>query len=210
MEDTSGWSEQEVRKLKKLDEPCRIQAFLDSLEYKPDISCHSPRTVLRNRRAHCMEGAIFAAACLELLDYKPLLVDMRAVNDDDHVMAVYKKDGFWGAIAKSNFNVLRYREPVYRNIRELVMSYFDLYFNTLGEKTLREYSKPMNLNRFDKQNWRTTEEDISFIGDALDDMPHYKILTLKQKKNLAKADETLMKLALHGANHKGVYKPKKS
>ncbi|MBM3309474.1 MAG: hypothetical protein FJY77_04395 [Candidatus Altiarchaeales archaeon] len=203
------WTKHELKVLRRLDCPCKVQRFLDKLEYDPEISCKSPRVILRKRKAHCFEGAIFASACLELQGYKPLLVDLRAVNDDDHIMAVYKKDGFWGAVAKSNFNVLRYREPVYKSIRELALSYFDLYFNTLGEKTLREYSKPMDLNQFNKQNWRTTEKDISFIGDALDEMPHYSILTLKQKKNLSKADETLMKLALHGANHKGVYKPKK-
>jgi len=182
---------------------------LDRLEYKPDISCHSPRIVLKTRRAHCFEGAIFAAACLELLGHKPLLVDLRAVNDDDHVLAVYKQDGLWGAVSKSNFTTLRSREPIYRNIRELALSYFDFYFNTLGVKTLREYSRPMDLNRFNDQCWRTSKKDISRIGEVLDDSKHYRLVKNRIKGGFSKVESRLMKLALDGANHKGVYKPKK-
>jgi hypothetical protein len=89
----------------------------------------SPRRVLRERTAHCLEGAVFAAAALRVLGFPPLLLDLEAVQDTDHVVAVFRSRGHWGAIAKSNFSGLRYREPVYRSVRELIMSYFDGYIN---------------------------------------------------------------------------------
>ena len=119
------WTIGEKRFLKKLDDPDKIQGFLDTIDYNPDYECRSPRWVIRKRSAHCFEGALFAAAALNFIGYKPLLVDMKAFNDDDHVIAVFKVDGFWGSVAISNFTTLRYREPVYRSLRELIMSYFD-------------------------------------------------------------------------------------
>jgi len=111
------WNKEEVKLLKTLDNPDKIQAFLDSLDYNPVYECRSPRWVLRKRSAHCFEGALFAAAALQYIGYKPLIVDMKAVEDDDHVIAVFKVDDHWGAVAKSNFTSLRFREPVYRSLR---------------------------------------------------------------------------------------------
>ena len=134
------WSKDEIAILKKLDTPYKIQNFLDNCDYNATSETRSPRYILKNKRAHCMEGAIFAAACLEHVGFDPLLVDLQAVNDDDHVIAVFRIKNCWGAVAKSNFTTLRYREPVYKTLRELAMSYFDFYFNTIGEKSLRGYS----------------------------------------------------------------------
>ncbi|MBN1539844.1 MAG: hypothetical protein JW939_06840, partial [Candidatus Thermoplasmatota archaeon] len=159
-----------------LDNPYRIQSFLDSIPYDPSPECRSPRIVLDEARAHCFEGALLAAACLRKLGHPPLLVDLRAENDDDHVIAVFNRRGLWGAIAKSNFTTLRFREPVYRTIRELAMSYFDLYFNTIGQKTMRSYSAPFDLSRFDNRQWMTTKDDLENIGEALDRSRHYPLI----------------------------------
>src|SRR5580692_10024433 len=127
----------------RLRSPELIQRFVDDLGYnkeKGGETCRSPRRVLRDRTGHCMEGALFGAAALRLLGYPPLLLDLEAVQDSDHVLAIFRRRGCWGALAKSNFTGLRYREPVYRTLRELVLSYFEHYFNLRREKTLRKYS----------------------------------------------------------------------
>jgi len=111
------WTKEESGFLKTLSNPDKIQAYLDSIDYNPNYECRSPRWVMKKRSAHCFEGALFAAAALQFLGYKPLIVDMRAVNDDDHVIALFKENGCWGAVAKSNFTSLRFREPVYRSLR---------------------------------------------------------------------------------------------
>ena len=140
------WTEEEIKFLKTLNKPDKIQGFLDSIDYNPNYECRSPRWVIKKRSAHCFEGALLAAAALNFIGYKPLIVDMKAYNDDDHVIAVFKENGHWGAVAKSNFTTLRYREPVYRSLRELAMSYFDFYFNIAGDKSLRSYSVPFDLS----------------------------------------------------------------
>lgn len=191
--DIFGYTEKEKRLFRKLNTPAKIQDFLNGIPFNFDDkwSCISPRGVLKNNKADCIEGALFAAAVLEFNGKKPLVVDLRSVKkpyDYDHVIAVYKEDGFWGALSKTNHSVLRYREPVYRDIRELVMSYFHEYFLKSGEKTLREYSDPLDLNYFNKINWRTTDTDLGVIMVHLDKVKHHKILTKKQEKNLRKAD----------------------
>ena len=191
-----------------MSDPDKIQDFLDTIDYNPNPECRSPRWVIRKRSAHCFEGALFSAACLEYLGYKPLLVDLKAWNDDDHVIAVFRKNGHWGAVAKSNFTTLRYREPVYRSIRELVMSYFDFYFNTNGEKSLRSYSPPLNLAIYNARKWATTDEDLEFIGDKLEKMRHYPVVNNKMIKNLKKASNTMLKAGMLGSNEAGLFVPK--
>ena len=138
--------------LRALRSPWGIQRALDAMPYHAAGTAWSPRRVLRERTAHCLEGAVFAAAALRVLGFPPLLLDLEAVQDTDHVIAVFRLRGHWGAIAKSNFSGLRYREPVYRSVRELVMSYFDGYINLRGERTLRAFSRPVNLARFDRSH----------------------------------------------------------
>jgi hypothetical protein len=203
-----SWNPEEVKFLKQLGTPIKIQSFLDGLVYNSVIECRSPRYVIKNRRAHCTEGAIFAAACLEFIGYPPLVADLKAENDDDHVIAVFKNRGCWGAVAKSNFTVLGFREPVYRTLRELAMSYFDFYFNTLGEKTLRSYSLPYNLNRFNQISWRTTDKDLDEIGNRLTDVKHISLITPAQIKNLSPAGDHLLKSSLIGSNPAGLFTPK--
>jgi hypothetical protein len=204
-----NWTKDEKEILKTLSSPFRIQAFLDKTNYNDTKETRSPRYVISLNRAHCMEGALFAAACLENIGFKPLVLDMQSYNDDDHVIAIFKVNGFWGAVAKSNFTTLRYREPVYRSLRELVMSYFDFYFNLNGEKSLRGYSLPQNLRRFDKINWRTTQTDLENIGYYLDKVKHFPVVSKEQVKTLEIAGDYLMKSSLMGSNPKGLFIPKK-
>ena len=193
--------------LRTLDSPGKIQDFLDSLYYNPDYECLSPRWVIRRRKAHCFEGALFAAAALRFIGFKPLLVDMKAYNDDDHVIAVFKINGHWGAVAKSNFTVLRFREPVYRSVRELIMSYFDFFYNTKGEKTLRSYSRPLDLSMFDNRQWETTDDDLEFIGDKLEKIKHYPVLTDEMVTSLNRVSEVVLKAGLMGSVEEGLIKP---
>jgi Transglutaminase-like superfamily len=189
------FDKRERKILGALTTPVKIQQFLDNeirynLEPGGD-TCHSPRTVLRKRVAHCMEGAMLAAAALRMLGYPPLLVDLEAERDSDHVLAVYRSNGYWGAVAKSDYSGLRSREPVYRNIRELVMSYFEHYFNPAGEKTLRAYSRPVNLRQFDRRGWMTSEEDVWVVPNYLCEIKHTPVLPKTVLRKVAPMDKRL-------------------
>jgi len=203
------WSKEEISFLKTLNNPDKIQAFLDSIDYNPNYECRSPRWVMRKRSAHCFEGALFAAAALQYIGYKPLIIDMKAVEDDDHVIAVFKENNHWGAVAKSNFTSLRFREPVYRSLRELIMSYFDFFFNIYGYKSLRSYSLPFDLTHFDARNWQTTDNDLEYIGDKIESLHHFTLVSKKMIKNLSIASDTMMKAGMLGSKPEGLFKPKK-
>ncbi len=188
------WTKEERAILKRLKTPAKIQDFINALEFRiegANETCLSPRNVLRERKAQCVEGAIFAAAALRFHGYRPLVVDLESTKDDqDHVIAVFQIDGYWGAISKTNHGVLRYREPVYRTIRELAMSYFHEYFlQSNRKKTLRRFSKPIDLSRFVDEKWETSEEAIWFVPMYLADVRHEEILTRRQIAMLRKADE---------------------
>src|SRR5215467_10520946 len=139
----SGFTAKELRKLRSMKNPYGIQKFLDAMPYHLEDTAWSPRKVLAEESSHCMEGAIFAAAALRANGYPPLVLDFEAERDTDHVIAIYRMNGHWGAIAKSNYASCRYREPVYRSLRELAMSYFDTYFNMRRQRTLRRFSRPV-------------------------------------------------------------------
>lgn len=206
----SGWTKEEQEFISKFRDPWDIQLFLDQVDYNPNYECRSPRYVISKRSAHCFEGALFAAAVLQFHEHNPLLVDLRAFNDDDHVIAVFRSGRFWGAVAKSNFTTLRYREPVYRSVRELVMSYFDFYFNIYGDKSLREFSLPLDLTPYNVRQWQTTEEDLEYIGDKLNLIRHFQIAPLESLNNLKKASDIMMKAGMLGSNEEGLYKPAKT
>jgi len=203
------WDRAELAFFKKLDRPIRIQRYLNRIAYDPEGATRSPRWVIREKRANCFEGALFAAAALRQLGHPPRLVDIRSWNDDDHVIAVFKERGRWGAVAKSNYTVLRFREPVYLSIRELVMSYFDVYFNPIGQKTMRSYSRPLDLTQFDRRDWPTTDEDLEYIGDKLDAAAHARVLTPAMVRALNPADPDLVKAGLLGSRKAGLFKPKR-
>jgi hypothetical protein len=154
--------------------------------------------VLRDEVAHCFEGALLGAAALRVQGYPPLLLDLEAERDDDHVLAIFKQRGHWGAIAKSNYSGLRFREPVYRSLRELVMSYFEHYFNLAREKTLRNYSRPVNLARFDRIGWMTAEEDLWVISEHLERIPHVSLLSNGVGRRMARVDDRLFAAGLAG------------
>jgi hypothetical protein len=202
------WTKEETSFLKTMTDPDRIQGFLDSVDYNPVYECRSPRWVIKKRSAHCFEGALFAAAVLEFIGYQPLIVDLKAYNDDDHVIAVFKEDGYWGAVAKSNFTSLRYREPVYRSLRELVMSYFDFYFNIDGDKSLRSYSVPLNLTVYNPRNWKTTDEDLEYIGDKLEILRHFPVVNDNMIRKLKRASDIMLQAGMLGSNAEGLFKPK--
>src|SRR5437588_10283371 len=184
----NGFSPVELRKLRALKTPAGVHRFLDSLPYHLADTSWSPRKVLQKKTAHCLEGAIFAAAALRVLGFPPLLWDLEAVNDTDHVLAIFKVRGYWGAVAKSNFSGCRYREPVYRTLRELAMSYFNIYFNLRGERTLRRYSRPVDLSRFDHRDWMISEHGVWFIAEHLCQIAHAPLLTRAQAGRLTRID----------------------
>jgi len=185
-------NKEEITLFKKLNTPAKIQDFLETIPInfeRGQQTCFSPRQVLQFRKAHCMEGAMLAAAILYFHGHKPLIVDLRAHRKDkDHAIAVFKVDGKWGAISKTNHAVLRYREPIYHSIRELVMSYFHEYFLNNGKKTLRSYTIPVDLSKFNSRNWITSEDELWYIDQYLNKAPHIPILNKKQIKNLRPAD----------------------
>ena len=192
----------EVSLLRRLNTPERIQRFIDDVDYNKEedrATCRSPRRVLRDRLAQCLEGALFGAAALRVQGWEPLLLDLEAVRDDDHVLAIFRQRGCWGAIAKSNYAGLRFREPVYRSLRELAISYFEHYYNPDGEKTLRTYSRPVNLRRFDRIDWMTAEQDLWPISDYLFSIPHKRLLTPEIVRNLNRMDARLMAAGKVGA-----------
>lgn len=192
--------------LASLNSPARIQAFLDDIPYSTEEVYRCPRRVVQDRTAHCFDGALFAAAALRQLGYPPLIVDLLAERDDEHLLAVYKQDGYWGALAKSNFVGLRFREPVYRILRELVMSYFEVYFNVAREKTLRGYTLPLNLTRFDRLNWMTSDDHLERIAEHLDQVRRVRLLTPAMIANLSLVDERSYRAGMLGANPDGLYR----
>jgi hypothetical protein len=198
----------EIRIFTKLKSPFKIQEFLDSIPYSDEERYRCPRSVLQDRRAHCYDGAVFAASALQMIGYPPLLVEILPNDrDDDHILAVFRQRNRWGAIAKSNFVGLRYREPVYRDMRELIMSYFESYFNVAGERTLIGYTAPLNLNRFNKLKWLVNDKAMDIIAKGLDGNRKYKVLTQAMARQLSAIDKRSYHAGLLGASHKGLYQP---
>lgn len=165
--------------LRKLNSPAKIQDYLDSIPFnfeKEGETCMSPRRVMREKKAHCIEGGFLAAAALLLQGKRPLLLNLKVdTRDDDHIVALFKENGYWGAISKTNHAVLRYRDPVYKTVRELAMSYFHEYFLVKnGEKTMLGYSK-VSMNRFGN-TWVTREDDMWDIAEYIYDAPYIHVL----------------------------------
>jgi hypothetical protein len=201
-------TESEYQFISTLTTPAKIQAFLDELPYSTEHIYRCPLRVLRDRIAHCFDGALFAAATLRRLGHPPLIMDMLPNDrDDDHMLALYKYDGYWGAIAKSNFVGLRFREPIYRTLRELVMSYFEQFYNVEREKTLRSYTLPLNLKGFDKWNWMTSDEHLESIEKNLDRIRKVPVLTQPMISHLSLVDEKSYRAGLLEANERGLYRP---
>ena len=201
-------SKLERRVIAQLTTPRKIQDFLDGLPYSVESIYRCPLRVFQEHTAHCFDGALFAAAALRRLGYPPLVLNMSAiVEDDDHLLALYKRDGHWGALAKSNFVGLRFREPIYRTLRELVMSYFEEFYSVERKKTLRSYTVPLNLKGFDRLSWMTSDEALERIGNRLDEIRKVPLLTRRMIAGLSLVDERSYVAGLLGANKAGLYKP---
>ena len=200
--DHYGFSASERSVFRRLTTPTKIQRFLDGgLGYdigSDGLRCRSPRNVLKDGIAQCMDGALFGAAALRMVGFPPLLLDLEADRDDDHVLAIFRVRGLWGAIAKSNYAGLRFREPVYRTLRELVMSYFEHYYNPAGEKTLRRYSRPVNLRRFDHIHWMTSEKDPWAVPEYLCTIAHTPLLSRAVTRRLSRMDQRTYAAGLTG------------
>ena len=215
------WSAPERRVLATLSTPERIQRFLDEeVGYNHETggeTCRSPRAVLRDRIAHCGEGSIFAAAALRFHGRRPLVIQLRAVRDTDHVLALFTRpDGrgrrSWGAVAKSNYAGLRYRSAVYRTVRELVLSYFEDYYSPSGERTLRTYTRPVDLSRFDARGWETADGNICDVADWVATRRFWPLLRPGQERVLTRVDARLYHSGLVGSSElepEGPYRNKR-
>lgn len=182
----------ELALFKKLSTPQKIQDYLDTLPINFELSGEtyfSATRVLKEKTAHCLEGAVLAAAVLAFHGNTPLLLDLRTNDhDEDHVVALFRQNGFLGAISKTNHAVLRYRDPIYRDVRELVASYFHEYFSwKTGKKTLIAYSAPFDLSRFKPEKWVTSDKDLFWLAKAIDDSLHFPLVPSKNKRVLRKA-----------------------
>jgi hypothetical protein len=198
----------ERRVVRGLSSPARIQAFLDETPYSTDEFYRCPLRVLRDRKAHCFDGAVFAAAMLRRIGHPALILDMLSNGrDDEHLLALYKAEGAWGAVAKSNFVGLRFREPVYRTLRELAMSYFEQYYNLEREKTLRGYTGPLDLARFDRLGWMTQDGPLDLIAARTDELRRIDLITPSMAARLQPVDARSYESGLHGADPAGLFKP---
>lgn len=191
-----------------LDTPFKISLFLDTVRYPSGERNRSVLNVLREREAHCLDGGLFAAAMLSRIGFPAVIVDLHPEpeTDDDHVLAIFRVNKGWGCIAKSNFTGLRYRDPVYRSLRELVMSYFEVYFNAAGQKTLRGYSRPIRLDGFRCRNWLVEDEGVDDIEKHLEHLKSFPLITADMAANLSPVDQRSMEAGMFGVNRDGLYK----
>jgi hypothetical protein len=203
----SAWSKDERALFKTLSSPERIQRYLDETPYSADPIYRSPRSVIRDRKAHCFDGALFAAAALHQIGHLPVIVDMFAENDDDHLLALFRRHDRIGAVAKSNFVGLRYREPVYRTVRELVLSYFEFYFNVDREKTLRGYYAPLDLTRLNRFDWRTADENLEEVEKALGRQRMSTLISPEMAAAFSPVDGRSYAAGLMGSDAAGLYRP---
>jgi hypothetical protein len=200
------WTRDERNFLKSLRSPEKIQHYLDSLSYNSVNDAASVRYILMSGDAHCLEGGFVAAAALEFQGHPPLMLSLQAEDDDHHVITIYKGRHGWGSLSKSNTTLLRGRDPVYKSLRELVMSYFEFYFNVKGVKALYAYSNPINLDGFKKWDWRTGDENLDDMGKSMNDFVHYEIVPQNVLKKLPKATRIIQDACFLGANPDGLYR----
>jgi hypothetical protein len=196
------------RALSGLAAPPAVQAFLDTLPYSADPCYRPPRRALRDRKAHCFDGALLAAVALRRLGFPPLILELLPnARDDDHIIALYRVDGRWGAVAKSNFTGLRFREPIHRTVRELVLTYFEPYHNALGEKTLRGYTAPLDLARLDGLDWMGSAAGMEAVAERLDRTRRYALLSPTMEARLCPVDPRALRAGLLGADEAGLWRP---
>jgi hypothetical protein len=197
----------QLQVLRRLDGPAAIQRFLDRIEYATDEVYRAPGQVMSERKANCFDGALFAAAALRRLGERPLILELHAENDDCHLLALFKRRGRWGAMAKSNFTGLRYREPVFGNLRELALSYCESFFNVRRQKTLRGASATLNLATLARLEWMRTADGYEEIGERLDALPRQRLIPPQMARQLAPVDERTYRAGLLGAKKRGLFSP---
>jgi len=203
----------EARLVQSLATPNKIQSFLERLDYTPDDEHRCPLRVLRERVADCSDGAFFAAAMLHRLGHRPLVVPLFTIEtDDNHLLAVYRRGRYWGAVAKSNFSGLRFREPVYRSLRELVMSYFEQYYSLYREKSLRYYARPLDLCAFEEAEWMTRDETLEAIDGRLGSRRKVSLLTRQMIAGLSPVDERSYRSGMVGTDRTALiwHEPKRN
>lgn len=190
--------------------PADVQAFLDQIPYASGERNRSPIEVLRERQAHCLDGGLLAAAIFRRLGFPPFILDLQPDpgQDDDHVLVLYKISGCWGAVAQSNYTGLRFREAIHRTLRELVLSYFEDFFNVCGKKTLRFYTRPVKLAQFDAVHWMTSSDGVNVVEKYLKQAHLNRLLTSSQEKRLADVDKLSFDAGRMGLNEEGVFIPK--
>lgn len=201
-------SSAEKRLLDGFRNPADIQDYLDEIPYSTEHRNRCPLQVMRDRQAHCLDGGLFAAYVLRRLGYPPLILDMQPDPgmDDDHILALFRIDGCWGAVAQSNYTGLRYREAIHHTLRELVISYFEDFFNSRAEKTLRFYTRPINLARFDRMEWMWSEQGANCIEEYLYKVRIIPLITRKQVEYLSRVEELSFEAGQIGINPAGVFK----
>jgi len=199
----------ELQQFQNLNSPVAIQNYLDSIPYVGEDLNRSPLRVMRDAQCHCLDGGILAALALRQIGYKPLLIDLVPESglDDDHVLAIFKEKTGFGAVAKSNFVGLRFREPVYRSLRELAMSYFENFYNIDGLKTLRGYTRPLNLSRFDPFDWATQPYGVDRVTKALYSLKTIPLIDQATARSLSQVDRRSYEAGMLGTNYDGLYKP---
>jgi hypothetical protein len=184
---------------------------LDNVRYSAEETYRSPLQVLHEETAHCYDGAVFAAAALRLIGYPPLIVNMFPnTRDDEHLVAVFRRHAAWGAVGKSNFVGLRFREPVYRTLRELMMSYFEQYYNIAREKTMRSYTRPLHLSSFDQYFWMTDPAAMDLIAERLSCMRQYPVLSRTMVRGLEPVDVRSYNAGLQGSIEEGLFPVRRS
>ena len=187
-----GLSKEDYSTLRKLNTPQKIQNYLDILPINFEENGETYMSVarsLREKKVHCLEAALIAACALLINGAKPLLMDFKTQNDEDHVVALFKINNHWGAISKTNHAVLRYRDPIYKTLRELALSYFHEYTNNIagGKKTLRSYSTPLNLLQYKNLDWVNGEEDLHYIAEDIDEIKHFELIKKEMIRGLRNA-----------------------
>ena len=195
----------------ELDTPAKIQAFLDATPYSPENANRCPLSVLRDRTAHCLDGALFAAAALRRIGYPPVLIDLLPDPgaDDDHILAIYKVDGHYGSLAKSNYTGLRSREPIHRSLRELVLTYFEDFISLYQERTLRRYTVPLRLETYDDLGWMWSDAGADAVERLLGKLRKIPLITPEMAARLPLVDDLSNRAATLVTNIAGVYVPKK-
>jgi hypothetical protein len=187
-----GLTRGEFAALERLSTPQKIQAFVNAIPINHEIGGEtvlSVQEVLRQRRAHCIEGAMFAAAALWVHGEPPLVMHLDCHESDfPHVITLFRRHGAWGAISKTNGAPLRYRDPIYRTLRELALSYFHEYSNRRGHKTLRSYSTSFDMRRLDPGDWITSKKSCWVAHDRITDLRHFPLISKRQEKLLSKRD----------------------